>query len=137
MPTVLVIDDVVSTRRLLRTILSEAHYEVHEAADGAQAMAMLDAFSIDAIILDLMMPNMNGWEFRECQLAEPRFARLPTVILTVKDLAEHERYGLRIEATTVLKKPVPQAAILEALDRIRFLNDAATRHLRTSGHRDS
>ena len=120
MAKLLIIDDVSSTRRHLRDVLAAAGHAVNEAADGAQAIAMLEASPrIDAIILDLMMPNMNGWEFREYQLSRPALARIPTIVLTVRDLAEQDRYALRLGAATVLRKPIDEEALLDAVSAVK------------------
>lgn len=118
-PRVLIVDDVKSTRDRLMRLLGTGGYEVLEALDGRDALKMLAMTSrIDAILLDLVMPSMNGWEFREVQLRDARLCDIPTLVLTVKDLAEHERYALRIPTTTLIRKPFEDWQILDGLSRV-------------------
>jgi CheY-like chemotaxis protein len=116
-PNVLVIDDVKSTRDRLSRIIGAGGYGVTEASDGREALRALTTSPLDAILLDLVMPSLNGWEFREFQLRDPRLAAIPTLIITVKQLAEHECYALRVASTTVIHKPFEDIQVLQALAR--------------------
>jgi CheY-like chemotaxis protein len=116
-PNVLVIDDVKSTRDRLSRIVGAGGYGVTEASDGREALRTLTTSSIDAILLDLVMPSLNGWEFREFQLRDPRLATIPTLVITVKQLAEHECYSLRVASSTVIQKPFEDFQVMQALAR--------------------
>jgi CheY-like chemotaxis protein len=117
---VLVIDDVESTRQRLVQTLSAGGYRAIPVRNGLEAFdVLMSSPPVDAIVLDLVMPGMNGWEFRDVQLRDPRLASIPTVVLTVKSLADHERYALRVGSGTVVHKPFEDAEVLEALNRAR------------------
>jgi len=118
-PNVLVVDDVKSTRDRLSRVLLSRGYGVLEATDGRDALkALATTPSIDAILLDLVMPAMNGWEFREFQLRDSRLAQIPTLVITVRDLAEWERYALRVGTATLILKPFEDWQVLESLARV-------------------
>ena len=82
-PWILVIEDDVDIRESLEELLSEAGYRVRVAADGLQALAVLGAGATPTLILlDLMMPNMDGVGFRSRQLEDPRLRDVPVILLT-------------------------------------------------------
>lgn len=88
-------------------------YRVSHAADGKAALALLARTELpDLILLDLMMPNMNGWEFRDAQLRDHRLAKIPVVVLS----ATGER-SRPIDAAMVLRKPVTLDDLLLAVGR--------------------
>ena len=62
---ILVVDDDTNTRRLLRAVLEEAHYTVSTACDGEEALDVLDKKHVDLVVLDIMMPRMDGYAFTE------------------------------------------------------------------------
>jgi CheY-like chemotaxis protein len=101
---VLVVDDDLDIREIVMDVLVEAGMSAIGAADGADALRRLQAgLRPDLILLDLMMPVMDGLTFRRLQLADPELASIPVVILSAyRDLAEKQR-GL---ATKILAKPI-------------------------------
>ena len=118
-PVILVIDDVRSTRDRLARVLGTGGYDILEAADGREALRVLATSpSVDAILLDLVMSGMNGWEFREFQLRDPRLSIIPTLVVTVKALAEHERYTLRLGTATLIQKPFEDWQVLQGVSRV-------------------
>jgi CheY-like chemotaxis protein len=118
-PSVLVVDDVRSTRDRLVRVLGSGGYDTLEAADGREALKVLATSPvIDAILLDLVMPGMNGWEFRAFQLRDARLSVIPTLVVTVKALAEHERYSLRIGTATLIQKPFEDWQVLQSMSRM-------------------
>jgi CheY-like chemotaxis protein len=81
-PTVLVVEDDPSIRASIERVLTHACYRVVTAADGIAGLAHLRTESIQLVILDLMMPRMNGLEFRAQQCRDPFLATIPTVLMT-------------------------------------------------------
>lgn len=113
MPSVMIVEDDRDTREMLGRFLELEGYEVHTAANGQLA---LDALRRDrepcVIILDLMMPVMNGWQFREEQTRDPRFSRIPVVVVT----AAGPRDDIpAITADGWLSKPVDFDRLLETI----------------------
>jgi len=99
---ILVVDDEPMVRQSLGQFLGDEGYTVEEAADGADALARVVEHRPDVILLDLMMPVMDGWEFRRQQQADPALAPVPVIVLSALDQAR----ASNLEATAFLKKPL-------------------------------
>ena len=100
-----VVDDDADIREVLSDVLTFAGYEVIVADDGQSALDRLRARKNGCrlILLDLMMPRMNGWEFRRRQLADPALAAIPVMLLTGAGTAAKAIDELRVEMT--IEKP--------------------------------
>jgi CheY-like chemotaxis protein len=110
-PQILLIEDDPDLAEVLVDVLQMEGYVVSHAAEGRTALAMLaDSKLPDLILLDLMMPHMNGWEFREAQLRNVRLAQIPVVVLS----ATGER-SRPIDAALILRKPVTLENLLCAV----------------------
>jgi CheY-like chemotaxis protein len=103
---VCVVDDDADIREILAEVLSLEGYDVVAAGDGQSALKMLHdrAPACRLILLDLMMPQMNGWEFRRKQLLDPAIASIPVVLLTGAGTAAKSIDELQVAAT--IEKPV-------------------------------
>jgi len=101
---VLIVEDDAATRALLRDLLAKEGCAVDEAEDGLAALARVEAEPPDLILLDLMMPRMDGFQFVEAMRAKPGAPAVPIVVLTAKDLTAGERKRLAGEAEKVLRK---------------------------------
>jgi CheY-like chemotaxis protein len=112
-PHLLVIEDVETTRRRLVDTLRVHGYRVDEAVNGLEALKKVSSQRFDAILLDLVLPHVDGWQFRETQLRHPELAKIPTVFVTVRPLREPDRYVLR--ATDVVQKPFEDSVLLAAI----------------------
>ena len=118
MGRVLIIEDDAHVRDALTTILRDEGYDVEAHGDGRAALAHLDhGEPPDAILLDLMMPVMNGWQFRARQLAQPRLAQIPTIVMTASGNLERAA----ISADEIVLKPLKLSRLLKTLDR--FVHD--------------
>ena len=113
--SVLVVEDNDATRTRMASLLRAEGYHVSEATDGLDALQKVSAVRFDAILLDLMLPHVDGWQFRATQLRHPELATIPTVIVTVQPLREPDRYSLR--TTDVVHKPFADAELVAALRR--------------------
>src|SRR4051812_35423319 len=82
MPTVLVVDDDKDTRESLAEAIALEGYRVRKAGDGAQAIGLMLLAAPDLVLLDLMMPGMNGWQVLEKMERDPRLMRIPVFIVT-------------------------------------------------------
>ena len=102
-PRVLVVEDVDTTRRRICSALRAGGYQVEEASDGLEAWRQLSGGRFDAILLDLVMPQLDGWQLRQMQLNKPELAAIPTLIVTARPLGQADRYALR--ARSVIQKP--------------------------------
>jgi signal transduction histidine kinase/CheY-like chemotaxis protein len=102
--TVLVVDDEADVRRLVIDALSDSGLEFVEAGDGEEALDAIATRPPDAIILDLMMPRLDGFGVLERLQANPRTRRIPVVVLTARRLSPEERRLLRQRMVTLLEK---------------------------------
>ena len=103
---VLIVDDSAMNRSILCEILSP-EYKVTEAENGVQALDKLrcSTYKTDAIILDIIMPEMGGYEFMEHLKQDKRFSQIPVIILTEKSDCESERKALESGAWDFVSKP--------------------------------
>lgn len=113
--TVCIVDDDPDIREAMRFALEMHGVRVLEASDGAVALGELHREKCGLILLDLMMPGMNGWEFRAAQRADPQIASIPVVVLSgARDAADLAR---ELDAATYLTKPVELERLTEVVDR--------------------
>jgi CheY-like chemotaxis protein len=89
MPAVMIIEDDRDTREMLGRFLELEGFEVHAAANGRQALDSLRAGDqASVILLVLMMPVMDGWQFRAAQVNDPRLSHIPVVVVTAAGARE-------------------------------------------------
>ncbi len=103
---VLVVDDDPHIRDVIMELLTDEGYTAEPAANGAEALLVLQQQSAPPcmILLDLMMPQMNGWEFREAQRKRPEFAAIPVV--TISAHADLLRISVQLDVVEHLAKPL-------------------------------
>ena len=112
----LVVDDDAVIREAVAEALEMEGYETRTAADGAQALARMEDWTPHVIVLDLMMPVMDGWHFREAQRAHPAASGVPVVVLSASQrLAEAQE---TLGPAAVLSKPFRLADLLETIDAV-------------------
>lgn len=112
---VLVIDDLKGVRQLLRSVLGEADYEVLEAEDGRRGLDLIRAESPDAVLLDIRMPGMDGFEVLErARAADPE---LPVVMITAHADTDSAVQGMQLGAYGYLSKPLNQGKVLAVVER--------------------
>ena len=109
---VLIVEDDADIRELLSSVLVLEGYRVVTAADGAEGLEQLRTAHPALILLDLMMPSMDGWEFRRLQLLDPALAGVPTVILSGDGRLEAKAASL---GTSFLRKPVDLDELLSVV----------------------
>ena len=111
---VLVVDDEADLRRLFTVVLSEGGYEVRQATNGADALAITQAWRPDLILLDLMMPVMNGWQFADAYGALPGEKARVVVVTAAGPGAVRSTTSLGV-ISAVLSKPVDVDMLLEVV----------------------
>ena len=104
--SVLVVDDEPMARSMLRLILVRAGFEVREAEDGKAALSEVDRLLPDLMILDIMMPGIDGFEVCERLRADENTNSLPIIMLSAKTDTESVKRGLNLGANKYLTKPV-------------------------------
>ncbi|MBS5405773.1 response regulator transcription factor [Enterocloster sp.] len=113
---ILVAEDDKNTRRLMEAVLKEHGYHPILACDGLEALKLLDTHHVDLVILDIMMPGMDGYEFTR-QLRATDYT-LPILMVTAKLLPEDKRKGFIVGTDDYMTKPVDEE---EMILRIRAL----------------
>jgi len=102
--SILVVDDDPQIRGLVRRILEAEKWVVSEAADGRAALESLERHVPSVILLDLMLPEVDGFEFLARRRENPAWSQVPVIVMTAKDLSEPERSRLRWNVERVLQK---------------------------------
>lgn len=111
---VLLVEDDADVSETLAGLLARFGYEVTPARDGQRALGALREGNVpDVIILDLMMPNMDGYRFRTVQQQDPLLAAVPTIVITSDARASKEKLGV----VACFRKPFEVEALLAELDR--------------------
>ena len=111
---VLVVDDNADTLQLFRRYLSGSRYQFVAAQSGRQALALAESEPPEIIVLDVMMPEQDGWMLLGQLRENPRTRDVPIIVCTI---VPQEQLALLLGAAQFLRKPVSRAALLAALDR--------------------
>lgn len=112
---ILVVDDDASIRQLLQITLQVEGYEVVLAEDGAQALTLVDTEQVDLIVLDLMLPHMDGWEV--CRKVREK-GDLPIIMLTAKDDEVDTILGLKQGADDYITKPFSPRELVARIEAV-------------------
>lgn len=107
---ILVCDDDKHTRMLLEAVLEDAGYVVTTAADGLEALSVLEEKKIDLVVLDVMMPKMNGYEFT--QTLREQGNTLPVLMVTAKQMPLDEKKGFIAGTDDYITKPIDNEKLL-------------------------
>lgn len=133
---ILVVDDVPPNVKLLEAKLSREYYDVVTASDGYQALERAGADAPDIILLDVMMPGMDGFEVCQRLKSDPKTMHIPVVMVTaLSDVADRVR-GLEAGADDFLTKPVNDVALfarVRSLIRLKMMMDEWRAREHTSG----
>ena len=112
---VLIADDSVYIRRSVRQTLSRAGYRVTEAEDGMKALALLVDDPPDALLLDMEMPNLNGYDVLSMMRVQPELANVKVIMLTSHAAQKHQTHARELGAHVYLTKPCPDDILLSTL----------------------
>jgi DNA-binding response OmpR family regulator len=103
MSNILLVDDDPHIRQLVRVLLEREGFTIIEAGDGVAALTQLATVSVDLVVLDLMMPNMDGWEL--CRQTRAAATDLPLLMLTAKGETSDKVRGFQLGTDDYLVKP--------------------------------
>lgn len=133
--SILLVDDVEGSRRLLEAKLTAEYYQVATAVDGASALEMAANDPPDIILLDLLMPGIDGYEVCRQLKANPDLQHIPVVLLTALDSREARLEGLEAGADEFLTKPIDDVVLfarLRSLARLKVMIDEMREREETS-----
>lgn len=124
---ILVVEDDRNTRKLMEAVLSQHGYEPVSACDGVEALEVLDKKHVDLVLLDIMMPRMDGYEFTEIIRSNPALGDIPILMVTAKDTPVDKKKGFIIGTDDYMVKPVDEdemiLRIAALLRRSRIVNE--------------
>jgi twitching motility two-component system response regulator PilH len=109
---VLVIDDSATERHIIGEVLGKQGYEVSFAEDGEKGIAEAKASKPDLIIMDVVMPGMNGFQATRAISKDPETEHIPIIICTTKDQETDKVWGVRQGAKDYVVKPIDAAELL-------------------------
>lgn len=122
---IMVVDDNANTGRLMKAVLTRAGYNVFVAGDGNEALSLMDTKHTDLIVLDVMMPGMDGFEFAE--LLRSTGVNIPIIMVTAKDTPADKRKGFIAGTDDYMVKPVDEEEMLlriaALLRRAKIVNE--------------
>ena len=107
---ILVADDDKNTRLLFKTILEDNKYTVFTASDGKEALEVMDKEHIDLVVLDIMMPNIDGYEFTK--IVRESDNNLPILMVSAKQLPADKQKGFIVGTDDYITKPIDETEML-------------------------
>jgi DNA-binding response OmpR family regulator len=107
---ILVVDDDKNTRLLFKTVLDSENYTVFTADNGATALEVMDREHIDLVVLDIMMPQMDGYEFTKT--LRETWNTLPILMVSAKQLPEDKKQGFLVGTDDYMTKPIDEEEML-------------------------
>lgn len=132
---VLVVDDILANIKLLQARLEAEYFEIVTATNGHDALEICQRERVDVVLLDVMMPGMDGFEVCRRLKASPQTLHIPVVMVTALDQASDRIQGLDSGADDFLTKPVDDIALVtrvKSLARLKMLNDEMLMRVTTS-----
>src|SRR4029078_7706352 len=123
---VLVVDDILANVRLLEAKLTAEYFEVHTAMNGVDALESVQRVRPDIVLLDVMMPGIDGIEVCRRIKSNPQTQHIPVIMVTALDQPEDRVKGLEASADDFLTKPVNDLALfcrVKSLVRLKMLTD--------------
>ena len=107
---ILVVDDDKYARMLLKAVLESENYTVHTAQNGAEALDVMEKQHIDLVVLDIMMPEMDGYEFT--QLVRENSDNIPIFMISAKQLPSDKKRGFAVGIDDYMTKPIDEEELL-------------------------
>lgn len=134
MATILVVDDQDDNRNLLRTFLEKGGFEVVEARNGSQALMQLSTDLPDLMLLDIVMPELDGYEVCRRLKSDKNISALPVIFLSAKDEVADKVKGFELGASDYITKPFQKAEVLARV-RTHVTINSLTKDLKTQNRR--
>ncbi|MEM8779269.1 MAG: response regulator [Cyanobacteria bacterium P01_G01_bin.49] len=118
MPSILVADDSISQRELIAGLLSENGFSVATATNGAEALEKLKSLIPDLIILDVVMPELNGYQTCRSIKSDPKTEHIPVILCSTKNTQVDHYWGLKQGADAYIVKPFPASELLGTIKQL-------------------
>jgi chemosensory pili system protein ChpA (sensor histidine kinase/response regulator) len=115
LPTVMVVDDSLTVRRVTQRLLSREGYQVVLAKDGVDALEQLQDYPPDVMLVDIEMPRMDGFDLTRNVRNDERFRGLPIIMITSRTAEKHREHALQLGVDAYLGKPYQEDELLELL----------------------
>ncbi len=117
MPKILIVDDDSDNREILRARLQKGGYEILEAINGTSGLDAARTQNPDLVILDVMMPKMDGWQVCRALRDDPKTKALPVIMLTAKNQQIEEMRGWESGANEYVTKPIDYDEFMRILSK--------------------
>lgn len=115
---ILVVDDSLSMRKILQLDLTDSGFQAKTAASGLEALDLIEKEDFDLMVLDIEMPEMDGFELMSIIKDDPRFAGIPNMIITSRSGQKHRSKAFELGASAYLVKPYDQQLFLETVNKL-------------------
>ena len=117
-PAVMVVDDSLTVRKITGRLLTREGYDVLTAKDGVEALEMLSDVVPDAMLVDIEMPRMDGFDLTRNVRADPRLRHVPIIMITSRTADKHRAYALEVGVDVFLGKPYREDELLAHVSRL-------------------
>jgi twitching motility two-component system response regulator PilH len=124
--TVLIVEDSPTEQAMIADCLHDAGYSVVLAGDGDEVAEKMRSVAIDLVVLDLILPRVNGYEVCRALRNDIHTQHIPILMLTQRSSAPEEFYGRRLGANAYLKKPLKPDLLLSEIQRLTGVADQPT-----------
>ena len=128
---ILVVEDDTNTRKLIAKLLRKSGFEPHEAEDGLAALALMERIVVDLVVVDIMMPKMDGFEF--AKLVRNSWANMPILMVTAKHEPVDKKQAFLIGTDDYLTKPFEEEELVLRIKALLRRAKIATEHKLTIG----
>ena len=115
MAQVLIVDDSPTEAHVLKGMLEKNGFEVETAENGTEGIERAKALKPDLILMDVVMPGLNGFQATRQLTRDPETAEIPVIIVTTKDQETDRVWGLRQGAKDFLSKPISEKTLMEKI----------------------
>lgn len=118
MPRVLIVDDSPTEIHVLKTMLEKHGFEIISAESGEDGIALAKSDKPDVILMDVVMPGLNGFQATRQLTNDPETANIPVIIVTTKNQETDKAWGLRQGAKDYLTKPIHEADLVTKINAV-------------------
>ncbi len=125
-PLIMVVDDSLTMRKITSRLLQRAGYRVITAKDGVEALELLQDEMPAVMLLDIEMPNLDGYEVVRAVRANSRLSHLPIIMITSRTADKHRQYALKLGVNHYMGKPFDEEELLAAI--ARFTGEVVAAH---------